>query len=278
MAIHNYVDIYAVVRGIPVIKQGDLSSRVLCPVSTIRGTRDHVSQKVLNQYKYSSFFIMTEDKESIQEISGWKELDIVRVTGFIATLDTDKKAACPNCGTINRRIEAVETARSGGNIVYVYPIYARKMASYTEQGMAFSHLIENAEISNRVFLMGNLTRDPEKHELVGKTYTRFQLAINRKYCAKGLSYVRERTDFPWIYSYGENAEKDFAALRTGASVFVDGAIQTRRYKENYKCSECGESFPIQGRTLEIVAYATEYLSDCDFERLEKYGKDHTGQS
>lgn len=278
MAIHNYADVYAVVRGKPVVKTGEISSRVMCPVSTIKGERDQVSQKVLNQFKYSSFYILAEDLEMVNKIVTWNELDIVRVVGFIATLETDKKVACPECGHINRRIEAVSTARSGGNLVYVYPIYAEKIASYTEQGQAFSNLIERAEISNRVFLLGNLTRDPERHELVGKVYTRFQLAINRKYCAKGLSDIRERTDYPWIYSYGDNAEKDFIALRTGASVYIDGAIQTRRYKERYTCVECAHNFEVQGRTLEIVAYATEYLSDCDFDRMGKYENEHVNQA
>lgn len=258
MAIQNYVDVCAIVREAPLIRKGELSSRATCPLMTIHGARDNENPTVK-----SHFLAITEELKSIREMSQWKKLDLVRITGFIATKETDKKVVCPNCGKINHRKDSVATARSGGNIVYVYPIYARKIGSFETKEEAYQFLSDNAEITNRVFLIGNLVREPEHR----KSCTRFQLAINRKYCAKGASDIKERTDYPWIYSYGENAKKDFAALRKSSSVFVEGILRSRDYSEDYKCSECGETFSNRGSTLETVSFSSEYLLDCDFEAL-----------
>lgn len=267
MPIHNYADVYAIVRGDPILNSK--GSQIMCPLATIRGTRDYVSQKVLNQYKYCSFFVLSGDTSIVQEIKTWKNLDIVRVTGFIQTKDIEQKAPCPVCETMNLKRNSVTKSRSGGNIIYVHPVFARKLSSNTDQQIAHLNLIDNAEISNRVFLIGKVVNNPERHELIDKVYTRFQLYVEHEYCVDGSEDLRESLSFPWIYSYGENAEKDFLSLHTGANVFIDGAIQSRRYKDKYVCSNCGEIFDVQGKTLEIVSYATEYLSECNFDSFKE---------
>lgn len=255
MAIQNYVDVCAVVHETPLIRKGEVSSRATCPLSTIHGAKD--SEHVIAK---SKFLTITEEPKTIREMSNWKALDIVRITGFIATKETERKVVCPNCGTINHRSESVATARSGGTIVYIYPIYARKIASFSEKEDAFQYLNDNATIANRVFLLGNLTKDPERKG----SCTRFQVAINRKYCAKGIPDITERTDYPWIYSYGENAEKDFAALKKGSSVFVDGILRSRNYEEENICVKCGEKIIRKDTALEIVSFSSEYFLNYDY--------------
>lgn len=274
MPIHNYVDLYAVVRGEPIGNKKRIQA--MCPLATIRGTRDYVSQKVLNQYRYCSFFILSNEAGIVDKILDLKPLDVVRVTGIIKTKDTDKEAKCPYCQTINKRTLALTKARSGGNIIYVEPTYMRKVSSYDDQQLAHLNLIANAEISNRVFLIGKVIGDPERHELAEKVYTRFQLCVEHEYVPAGSERSKTVLSFPWIYSYGDNAEKDFASLQTGADVFIDGAIQSRRYKDKYTCvnNKCNEIFEVQGKTLEIVSYATEYLAECDFDSLEKFQTAH----
>ena len=44
-------------------------------------------------------------------------------------------------------------------------------------------------------------------------------------------------------------------------MFVDGAIQSRAVKRTMKCPVCGEFYSWKDKTMEIVAYATEYLSN-----------------
>lgn len=149
--------------------------------------------------------------------------------------------------------------------------------SFFEQGEAHHYLLERAEISNRVFLIGNVTKEPVhgliKDETTSKVnekpFTRFQIAVNRKYCAKGMQEFIERTDYPWVYSYGENSLIDKEVLHTGSLVFIDGALQSRDYKELYQCQHCGESFKVPGRTLEILSYQTEYFDNCNTKILNK---------
>ena len=153
-------------------------------------------------------------------------------------------------------------------MIYFSPIFAEKVRSFEEQGEAHSCVLNRAEISNTVFLLGNLTCEPIQWYVEKKPYTRYQLAINRKYCPKGLQEVTERTDYPWVYSFGQQAVDDYKVLHTGSSVFVDGTLRTRKYKETYKCKECGEEFDVPCRTIDVLSHDTEYLRDCDVDKIE----------
>ena len=42
----------------------------------------------------------------------------------------------------------------------------------------------------------------------------------------------------------------------------------RKYKETYKCKECGEEFDVPGRTIDVMSHDTEYLRDCDVDKIE----------
>lgn len=258
MAKHNYVSMYGLVRPGMVAN----SSCALCPVAVIRSDRDDNGRQVMYQRKYSTPIVVTEDPTMIDEIAGWAENDIVLIKGFLATKEVDKTGTCPFCETVNKRSEAALNARSGGNRIYISPIFVKKIRSYPDQGQAYADVIACAEISNTVFLVGNLTCEPIQGTYEdGKIYTRYQLAINRKYCPKGMQELMERTDFPWVYSYGSKALDDYQALHTGSMVCIDGALQTRNYKETYKCKNCGNLFDVKGRTLEVLSYDTEYLAN-----------------
>ena len=41
-----------------------------------------------------------------------------------------------------------------------------------------------------------------------------------------------------------------------------------KYKETYKCKECGEEFDVPGRTIDVLSHDTEYLRDCDVDKIE----------
>ena len=151
--------------------------------------------------------------------------------------------------------------KSGGNEIFIYPITLRLKKKCETEQEAFEYLHANKEDANRVFLLGNLTGPPISGVLQNgkKPYTRFQLAINRKYCPKGGNEVYERTDYPWVYSYGDKSIEDFQNLEKGALVFIDGALQARKFKEQYVCGTCGQEYDVRGRTLEVLSYDTEYL-------------------
>lgn len=277
MARHNFVMIYGFCRQQALVA-GD-GSQALCPVTIVRSSRDKNFQQVVMQKKYSTPIIVTEDPQMVDEIATWRENDIVIVKGYIATRDIDKETSCPECQFLNRRIDAVVNAKSGGNLIYVSPIFAEKITSFPNQDMAFENIRCHEEISNIVYLVGNLVSDPIKgvhyfkvngsDKVIEKYFTRYQLAINRKYYPRGISQIHERTDFPWVYAYGENADNDFKALKAGSKVFVDGALQTRSYSEDYICQNCGKKYHFKGKTLEVVSYATEYLENYDEIEVEE---------
>ena len=71
----------------------------------------------------------------------------------------------------------------------------------------------------------------------------------------------EKTDFPWVKSYGKNAKDDLLRLRTGSGVFIEGFLQTRAVERKCRCSTCGSMYTWNDYAMEIVSYETEYLKD-----------------
>ena len=217
---------------------------------------------VKGQEKYATPLVISSEEEQVEEIKTWKPNDIVQVKGFLATREIDKSSVCPKCGAKNRRVDACTEngPKSGGNRVYVYPIFCEKVASFDTQEEAHKYLIDHQEISNLVTMVGHLTRDPINVSLNEKRpCVRYQIACNRKYCAKGMDEISERTDYPWIYSYGDQAKDDIQILKKGDCILVDGALQTRKYTEPYTCQTCGNVYDVNGKTLELLAYSTEYF-------------------
>lgn len=162
MAIHNYVSLFGVVRTAPQIKTGMYGRTAMVAVTVVRGDRKEDTMLLRTSLKYSSPILFTQDEDLIDGISEWKENDVIYAKGFLATKEVEKKAICPHCGAVNLRREAcqAESVRSGGNMIYFSPIFAEKVRSFEEQGEAHSCVLNRAEISNTVFLLGNLTCEP----------------------------------------------------------------------------------------------------------------------
>ena len=99
---------------------------------------------------------------------------------------------------------------------------------------------------NKVFLIGNLTRDPELSETPsGVTICRFGLAVNRR----GSS--GEQTDFYNITAWRNLAETIARYKKKGDRVAIVGDIQMRNYEDNQG----------QRRTaVDIIAQDVEFIS------------------
>lgn len=82
---------------------------------------------------------------------------------------------------------------------------------------------------NKVFILGNLTRDPEKRALPsGTAVTSFSLATTRVY--KDRNGVRqEDTQYHNVVAFGPQAETIAQYMRKGSSILVEGRIQTRSW-------------------------------------------------
>jgi single-strand DNA-binding protein len=82
---------------------------------------------------------------------------------------------------------------------------------------------------NKVFLLGNLTRDPEMKQSEGKKpMCVFGLATNRSWTTE-TGEKREETEFHRIVAWDKLAETCQRYLKKGRKVHVEGRLQTRPY-------------------------------------------------
>ncbi|MBI3600404.1 MAG: single-stranded DNA-binding protein [Nitrospinae bacterium] len=102
---------------------------------------------------------------------------------------------------------------------------------------------------NKVFLMGNLTRDPElRYTPGGAAVASFGLAVNRKY--KQGEEVKEETCFVDITVWAKQAENCAEYLSKGSGVLVEGRLSYRSWEteEGQKRSK-----------IEVVANNVQFL-------------------
>ncbi len=85
---------------------------------------------------------------------------------------------------------------------------------------------------NRVFLAGNLTRDPEVRYIPsGKAVADLQMAINRKYkTATGEN--KEDTCFVGVVVWGRQAETAGEYLKKGSGVLIEGSLRYDQWETN----------------------------------------------
>ena len=82
---------------------------------------------------------------------------------------------------------------------------------------------------NKAFIFGNLTRDPELRALPsGMNVASFSVATNRVFRDRE-GKKQEQTDFHNVVVFGRQADTVSQYLKKGASVFVEGRIQTRSW-------------------------------------------------
>lgn len=98
---------------------------------------------------------------------------------------------------------------------------------------------------NRVFLIGNLTKDPELIITSADiTNCKFSIAVTR-------SYNKKETDFFTIVCWRGLAENCGKYLRKGSKVGVCGSIQNKNYEGNDG---------VRRYTTEIVADEVQFLT------------------
>ncbi len=103
---------------------------------------------------------------------------------------------------------------------------------------------------NAVFLMGNLTRDPElRYSASGAGVTNMTLAVNNTYTDKS-GEKKEDTLFIRVAVFAKQAENCAQYLSKGSPVFVEG-----RLKLNEWTTEQGE----KRNSIEVVARNVQFL-------------------
>ena len=105
---------------------------------------------------------------------------------------------------------------------------------------------------NKVFLIGNLTRDPELTETPsGVAVCHFSIAVNRNYQSGD---GERQTDFFNCVAWRGLGETIARYTKKGKKVAIAGTIQTRTYENNQ-----GVKVP----AIDIVAQDVEFLSPKD---------------
>ena len=102
---------------------------------------------------------------------------------------------------------------------------------------------------NKVYLIGNLTRDPEVSETSGGVpYCRFSIAVNRNFTnADG----NREADFFNIIVWRGQAEPCGRFLKKGSKIAVVGSLQNRSYEDKDG---------VKRTVTDIVASEVEFLT------------------
>lgn len=102
---------------------------------------------------------------------------------------------------------------------------------------------------NKVFMIGNLTRDPEHQETAGGvSVCHFAIAVNRNYAG---SDGDRQTDFFNVTAWRGLADTAARYLKKGSKVAVSGSIQIRNYEDNQGARRTA---------VDIIAQDIEFLT------------------
>ncbi len=103
---------------------------------------------------------------------------------------------------------------------------------------------------NKVFLIGNLTKDPElRYTPQGTAVATLRIAVNRQYKDKG-GQAQKDTCFLNIVVWSQMAEVCNQYLQKGKAVFVEGRMQSRSWQNNE-----GQNRSV----LEVVATRVQFM-------------------
>ena len=107
---------------------------------------------------------------------------------------------------------------------------------------------------NKVFLIGNLTRDPELTETPsGVAVCHFAIAVNRNYSSQD---GERQTDFFNCTAWRAMAETIARYTKKGKKVAVVGSVQLRNYEDNQG---------VKRTAVDIIVQDCEFLSPRDSE-------------
>ncbi len=102
---------------------------------------------------------------------------------------------------------------------------------------------------NKVFLIGNLTNDPELTTTAsGVSVCRFSIAVNRAYTSAD---GERQTDFFNVTAWRTLGERVAQYQKKGMKVAVVGSIQLRNYEDNQG---------VKRTAVDIIAQDVEFLS------------------
>lgn len=246
---YNEVTLYGVLPRNPRIITDDATGekvKAIMALEVIRG--DRYAGDNSSTYKQNTPIIMTTKPELVEEIAKAGVNDAIYVKGVVVTTEQKKKSICDECGSVNVK---------DGTLVYVAPIFLEVVKKHADRKEAVADLNHHREISNSVKVMGTICSPVIHPELTIKTpVVQYQLAV-----ARSFRVDENKTDFPWVKSFGDRAIEDEKRLRTSSKVLVDGYLRQRSIARVAVCPCCGNEYVWHDTSMEITPYSTEYISN-----------------
>lgn len=249
----NRVSLVGYLLKDPVIR---ISSKTQMETGTliIRTTHRNMQDYRLNNFD-DILIRCDDDPDMVNTIKKLKKYDLIYVTGTFVTIRRNEKSKCKHCGAVNIRKDIT--------ISYVYPTYIRKenglQPAFDEENKIPEKIltIHYKEISNEIFACGTVLTDPV---FVGKEYrpiTRYPIKLDRE--KKILTQTDITTDFPLVFTFGQDAEEDMRHLKRNAYVQIKGFIHSQKVEPIVECSNCGEAYSYATQRISINAFSVNYI-------------------
>ena len=255
MATHNQVRLIGYILNDPkIVNAGQAGVEKV--IFQMRTTRRKIEG--FHEDQYADVIILCDDVKLLDKFKEFKKYDIIDIKGVINILPVNKTVKCSICGNVTYKY---------GVSTFVYPISATRLGSYYDyftyvgespDALLYKNYREN---SNQVLIVGKVVTDPELVPL-GKNAVsccRYGLGIDRKYYIK--TQDDKKADYPWVYSYGEQAELDAQKLvKFKSEIMLDGFVHNKKIKSRMTCEHCQCEFVYDNLVTQITPYSVEYLN------------------
>ncbi len=253
MATHNQVRLIGYLTSDPkIINEGKPGEeKILMNLKTTRRDSDGYSGD-----RYCEVIVYYSGENLMSKFKTYRHFDILDIKGVFMVLPTKRNSICPVCGALNYKDNAVST--------FVYPQSVTRLGSYTEfydekMETPDSLLIKNyQENSNQALIVGTLVTEPQFIATTSGNLCRYGLGVDRKYYVK--EQAEQHADYPWVYSYGEQAEWDAKYLMKKSVILMDGFIHNEWYTAKLVCSACKSEYTKEAVGTQFTPYSIEYLS------------------
>ena len=287
MAQYNNVHLYgAVCSNVNVVRDKD-SGKIINTtfyLITLTSKRRYEGGNEENYPEQNQVLVRSGVPEMAEKMAKLRLHDIITVKGTLNTRNVPLGIVCPVCSEkYNASPKSTEYTDALSMITFVTPIdidiretaigdkssikLSRGLPNEELRGLLESdrsetleYIAAHREMSNEIQVVGNLGTDPVRWE-EGRA-TAYQVGINRNYYLKDDS-PSAYSDFPYIRSYGRQADEDITHLQKGTLVLVDGFIRLRKFQRKSVCPNCGAEKDWKHTVLEIVPYTVQYLSDVE---------------
>ena len=258
MAQHNEIRVIGYLTENPKVQSINPEEnifRIIFPIRTVRREVDGFPGA-----KFMELLVMCDSNiKNLKLMASLKQYDVVSIKGVINIAFIGKGSTCPYCGTKN--------FKQGSTVTFIYPIFIERRGSYINDEDKEELLYRQfEEVSNEVKLIGTVSKDPELIMVNGneelndfrkRECCRYPIGIDRKFYISSQSNLF--SDYPWIYSYGQDAVADFENVKKGMVVFLDGFLQSIPIEVEMICDECGEKYTFNDSSYNIVPYSLEYM-------------------